>query len=201
MNATNVSCLYCGEPLASQRKFCTPACSNRFRCVNKSLCDCRTPEAAGQKLWHRLATKTEAGCWELAWAKRYATIHYLGTPWLAHRLSLYLATGKHPGRFLVMHSCDNPKCVNPAHLSPGTTQDNSDDMVAKGRSCRGRRRPGTGPAGERNCKAKITREVADSIRAEYAAGGLTIRELARRRRLSKSQVHNIVTNSQWKAVA
>ena len=35
---------------------------------------------------------------------------------------------------VVRHTCDNPACYNPRHLVGGTVQDNSDDMVARGRS-------------------------------------------------------------------
>jgi hypothetical protein len=52
----------------------------------------------------------------------------------AHRYSHILATGEllTPDR-LVMHSCDNPPCVNPAHLSSGTGLENTLDMIIKGR--------------------------------------------------------------------
>ena len=38
-----------------------------------------------------------------------------------------------PPGMKVLHSCDNPTCFNPQHLSIGTTQDNAVDMVNKGR--------------------------------------------------------------------
>ena len=55
----------------------------------------------------------------------------------AHRFSWMLHNGRIPDGLLVMHSCDVPLCVNPNHLSVGTTRDNEDDKVAKGRSRKG----------------------------------------------------------------
>jgi len=52
----------------------------------------------------------------------------------AHRFSYALSAGKPvPERLVVMHSCDNPRCVRPEHLSVGTTRDNMLDKFAKGR--------------------------------------------------------------------
>lgn len=51
----------------------------------------------------------------------------------AHRYSYARSYGEHPGSMLVMHSCDNPTCTNPDHLTLGTPQDNMRDKVAKGR--------------------------------------------------------------------
>lgn len=63
-------------------------------------------------------------------------------PWsYAHRWSFEYHVGPIPAGMWVMHSCDNPPCVNPAHLSVGTPRDNALDMHRKGRA---NNVPGTG---------------------------------------------------------
>jgi len=51
----------------------------------------------------------------------------------AHRLSKYIFCGPFDESLFVLHSCDNPICVNPFHLRVGTQQDNLDDMKLRGR--------------------------------------------------------------------
>jgi len=54
----------------------------------------------------------------------------------AHRLSFAYANNLSIADIkgqLVLHSCDNPPCINPEHLRLGTQQDNMDDMYARGR--------------------------------------------------------------------
>jgi hypothetical protein len=45
----------------------------------------------------------------------------------SHRMAYELTYGKIPEGMCILHSCDNPKCCNPAHLRVGTQQDNVDD--------------------------------------------------------------------------
>ena len=58
----------------------------------------------------------------------------------AHRMMWERTHGRalQPGE-VVRHSCDNPPCVNPAHLLVGTQADNIRDSIARGRYRRYRR--------------------------------------------------------------
>ena len=49
-----------------------------------------------------------------------------------HRLSVEL-DGRDPTGMYVLHTCDNPSCVNPEHLYVGTQKENVRDMIIRGR--------------------------------------------------------------------
>jgi hypothetical protein len=71
-------------------------------------------------------------CW--VWTGRHLTWGYGQIEnHLTHRLSWRLHNGPIPNRLQVLHRCDNPPCVNPAHLFLGTNTDNRADSKAKGR--------------------------------------------------------------------
>lgn len=82
------------------------------------------------------------GCWDWKlfriWSG-YGQLRYKKRTWLAHRLAWTLAHGRIPKGLCVCHSCDNPGCVNPAHLWLGTRSENVRDMYRKQR-----RQPRTG---------------------------------------------------------
>lgn len=59
--------------------------------------------------------------------------------YLAHRVSYIVNIGPVPDGQVIRHTCDNRRCISPEHLLPGTTQQNADDMKARGRSNTGTR--------------------------------------------------------------
>jgi len=79
--------------------------------------------------------KIPGGCWE--WTGPLEPSGYArcwgGTKERAHRFSWMIYNGPIPEGMLVLHKCDNKKCVNPDHLFLGTQLDNMRDKVEKGR--------------------------------------------------------------------
>jgi len=63
----------------------------------------------------------------------YGVLWHHNTYTLCHLFSYEIATGPIPAGMLLMHSCDNPLCVRPDHLKPGTHLSNHRDKADKGR--------------------------------------------------------------------
>lgn len=149
---------------------------------------------------HTLAAKLAArtihqpsGCWEVQGHALHSGHVQLsvGSPWhppyvrvRAHVFAWEQATGrKVPAGQVVMHACDNPRCVNPAHLSIGTQHDNILDSVRKGRyNCFGRQ--------------KLNAEQVRQIRALSAAGHLQ-KDIAKQFGIARNTVSGIVNRKTW----
>lgn len=112
---------------------------------------------------------------------------------LSHRMSWELWRGPIPAASQVLHRCDNPPCVNPAHLFLGTALDNIRDMIAKGR------RGYTGHVGERNCKAKLSESDVRKIRSRFKRGESRA-EIAESLRLKWNMVDRIVRRLYWRHI-
>lgn len=118
-------------------------------------------------------------------------------PFLAHRLSWELAHGPipkgdgHHGA-VVMHTCDNRICVNPAHLVIGTQRENMADMAVKGRASHAAK-----AVGVHNGNAKLTPSLVQKIRAESG----TCKEIARDFGVSVGAVAKVRRRATWRHVA
>ncbi len=97
---------------------------------------------------------------------------------LAHRISYFLEHGFLPTDKLILHSCDNPSCVNPKHLWAGTYQDNMTDMSLKKR--------GKGPE-------KINQEIANKVRSS----NLSCVKLSKQYGICATQVWRIKKGFHW----
>lgn len=111
---------------------------------------------------------------------------YEGRPELAHRMSHLFARGELEPGILIRHNCDNPPCVNPQHLIPGTHADNMRDRIARGQL----------PLGEAHHNAKLSNAAVTDIRQRSNSGETGV-ALAREYGVSPMTISLIVRRKRW----
>ena len=103
---------------------------------------------------------------------------------LAHRFSYELFHGKLENEKVIIHSCDNTKCVNPDHLRLGTRQENTEDARLKGRL---------------KMRGRLTKEHVLNIRKLYYEGTST-EVLASIYKRSQGTIMDIIYRVSWKEI-
>lgn len=145
------------------------------------------------RFWAKLDKRGPDDCWPwMASGNRGGYGQFIlkaGLIRRAHQMALYLSGSPRPDYLHALHSCDNRRCCNPAHLRWGTIAENAQDKSRRGRC------PDT--AGERNAHAKLTEQDVRDIRESTEPQ----RTLAARYGLkSHTTVGRIKRGEKWRCV-
>lgn len=169
---------FCSMHRARKERHGSPHIFLRDRC---------TP--AEPKFWSKVKKTDDSNeCW--IWqggtnSAGYGKFRAQGKFYYAHRFSLFLKTGVWPNDF-VLHSCDNPRCVNPQHLREGTAADNAQDKVERGRVVRGTHHP----------QCKLDEAIVNFIRASSDSP----KALAEKYNISSGTIGDIRRRKSWRHI-
>lgn len=106
-----------------------------------------------------------------------------------HRVSYALFIGPIRENMVIMHTCDNRRCVEPTHLVQGTFAENSADMSRKGRAV----------SGTRHHSSKLSEDEVRSMRNDFNMGA-SKKSLSRKYGICRSAVKKVVELRTWKKV-
>jgi hypothetical protein len=141
---------------------------------------------SAERFWGKVAIGEKDECWPWQGTRQRAghgivKLKLPGRGWwvmTGSRAAWVLTSGAVPRGLYVCHKCDNPFCCNPNHLFLGTPKDNAQDMVAKGRSTKGRKRDLTRVArGERHGLVTHPDSYVKEMREFWATGEYTFKDL------------------------
>lgn len=147
-----------------------------------------TPGERERAFWAKIERKGPDDCWPWrAWqdSSGRGRLKVNGRDTGAPCFMWTITHGPIPDGLWVLHSCDNPNCVNPMHLWLGTRRDNIADMDAKNRRVVLR--------GDDHGSTKVFDSQVAEIRSRYAAGGVTQATLGIEYGISQRTVSDIVT--------
>ena len=183
-------CRYCGKP------FEVPAAAAKFDPRRGRYCSVRCGRYGNRRpMAERFAsyvstTPDANGC--LLWTGRTNNAGYgqileggRGTKTLlAHRVAWELVNGPIPDKKILLHTCDNPRCVAVAHLVPGSYSDNSMDMMLKNRG-----------------NYRLTPDAVRAIRQAYESREATIGDLSKRYGVWETTIADAIFRRTWSHVA
>jgi HNH endonuclease len=161
----------------------------------------------------RIEYDPNGGCWlwtgrayeQPPYGRPKIYIMISGRQWLANRASYWAYSGHQPGAGFVCHHCDNPWCVNPAHLYLGNHRTNMDDMARRHRAFASKyperarevgRRNGlanTWARGAGNPKARLNAKQAAAIRSDTRK----TKAIAEEYGVHRTTVQRIRRNALW----
>ena len=133
--------------------------------------------------WAKAEIGGTAMCW--IWTGQMANGYGRFRGERAHRYAYQLHRGEIPDGLMIRHMCGNKRCVNPAHLEPGTMADNGQDAIRLGEVRRG----------SQNGRSKISE--ADARYIIDNPDKLTGAALARKFRVSPATISLIRSGRRW----
>lgn len=148
-----IPCTVCGKPSWSRK-----LCNNHYKQAHKKKLLTEHPRITADDVLLGRIEKTDT-CWLWAAKKNvhgYGVISVNGSYRMAHRLVYEKLVGPIPKGLNILHSCDNPACVNPAHLRSGSQKENLQDAVERRRM----------PYGEQKSQHKLKTEQVLKIRVD-----------------------------------
>lgn len=170
-------CRACGVELVARSKreiraFCSKKCRYEHQSKNQT-------RPISDRFWEKVDVRGAEECWPWTGATTHGGYGVLGsgghdgTVTRAHRLSYEIHFTPIPDGLVIRHKCDNPVCVNPAHLETGSQKENMQDAVSRVRA------------------AAPPRKISDRDVAEIIADTGTVRDIARRYGISPGLVSRI----------
>lgn len=150
-----------------------------------------------ERFWSLVPKLPDDVCWPWQGARTQNggygnfTPYYKLGPYRSHRISFSLHHKVSVAGVCILHACDNPPCVNPAHLFKGTMADNVADKMRKGRHHGGR-----GPKGSKHGRAKLDEIIVVAVRAKFQAGA-TLTSLACTYNVSITTIKRVVDKVGW----
>lgn len=210
------SCAHCGAAY-----FCKPSRAQRNKYCSRPCANVAKVTDTAQRFWSKVDVRGPDDCWLwLGGTDRdgygyFDVAHNDRTR--SHRVAFKIANGAIDPKLQVQHSCDNPPCNNPGHLTQGTTQENSRQMVERGRSLKGdhhnlrvhpewratgdrtgaRTHPERVTRGQAHYRSKLTETQVLEIRERYRPRIVSTNQLASEYGVSQGTIWAIVHGKTW----